>query len=643
MLRRLNLVGFLARNQGSQGAGARRDRDALRRFRLERLEDRQVLASILPITGPSVPSLQGMTIPLEAAAGTSNQTFTVTSSNPDIAASIASGPFWTINISYTDPKNSQNDFSGPLTFQLFQNLTPNTVHEIETFTNDGWYTNKFITRVASGFPNATDFVVQGGAPNRDGTGSSGQPGTPFANENLQQLAFTGTEQLAMANAGYTTPTNDTQFFITTGSPNSELGYNYTIFGQMVSGMTTLAKITQVPVTQNPVTQENSYPVNPVNITSASLSTGNPNGVLILDTTQARPGEKSTITVTATDAQGHTASVSFQVTVVPYNGPTTISNGTSGTLRINFRPFANSVTATTTLNTETGVTLSGQSTFPSVPAESSTLTYNIVTQPQHGTITNFNPNTGTLVYTPNKGFQGNDSFTYSVTGHGPLTTSPTTTVSNPATVTIEVGATSTGAVIQVGRVLMVTPPPRYDKGLNTIFIRQVPNPAGTGPDVIQVTVNGVLDSTQPAISNLDSIEVFGGGRANNDIVVDPSVTVPVTLSGGHGLRNYITGGSGPSREHGWFGLNLLIAGPGPNQLIGRAGHVKFRPNKESTVIFLGSPSPRTPKGNLVPPTGTFYKFVHGHLIPVGHLPKVGRHRHLFLMHAPFRLYSSTSKP
>ena len=225
------------------GIGPRAGRRSARQPLLEVLEDRQMLtATLQSIPNTTVPAQQGETIPLLAATGaTDPQTFTVTSSNPAIAASIASGDFWTLNVTYTDPTNSANDFSGPLTFQLFSNanLTPNTASMIEQFTNDGYYNNtgKYITRVATGFPGATDYVIQGGAPNSNGTGSSGQPGTPFANENVQQLAYTGTDQLSMANAGGT-DSNDTQFFITTGSPNQALGYNYTIFGQMVTGQTT---------------------------------------------------------------------------------------------------------------------------------------------------------------------------------------------------------------------------------------------------------------------------------------------------------------------------------------------------------------------------------------------------------------------
>ena len=48
------------------------------------------------------------------------------------------------------------------------------------------------------------------------------------------------------------------------------------------------------------------------------------------------------------------------------------------------------------------------------------------------------------------------------------------------------------------------------------------------------------------------------------------------------RNKLTGGSGETREHGWFGHTTLVGGSGPNQLIGRAGHVRFKPTKSTTL-------------------------------------------------------------
>ena len=63
-------------------------------------------ASLAPISNLTVPAQQGYTVPLDGSGTTDAQTFTVTSSNPDIAANIVSGPFWTVNVQYTDPTNS---------------------------------------------------------------------------------------------------------------------------------------------------------------------------------------------------------------------------------------------------------------------------------------------------------------------------------------------------------------------------------------------------------------------------------------------------------------------------------------------------------------------------------------------------------
>ena len=86
------------------------------------LEDRQLLtATLQAIQNLTVPAQQGYTQPLLANAGATNpQTFTVTSSNPDIAASIVQGQFWTLGINYTDPTTPTNSFKGSLTFELVQ-------------------------------------------------------------------------------------------------------------------------------------------------------------------------------------------------------------------------------------------------------------------------------------------------------------------------------------------------------------------------------------------------------------------------------------------------------------------------------------------------------------------------------------------
>jgi cyclophilin family peptidyl-prolyl cis-trans isomerase len=484
------------------GAHTMADRQRDQRLRRNRpapevLEDRRLLASLAAIANLTVPAQQGYTLPLDGSGTTADQTFTITriSGSPDITASIPQGPFWTINVNYSDPSDSNDDFNGSLVFQLFQNLTPNTVSEIEEFTNDGYYTGKEFTRIVGGFPGSANDVVQGGAPDPYGVESSGQPGTPFLNENVQQLAFTGTYQLAMANAGVDTSlpnasqgvnTNDTQFFVTTnGSPDSELGYGYTIFGQLVAGQATLTKMTQVPVTTNPYTGEDSLPVNPVVMSSLSLSTENPNGVALIDTTQAKPGETATFQVTATDSTGGTTTRTFTVTVGPYAGPTDPA--------IDFQPFADSASASLAEGSSTTITLQGQAGYPDT-SQPGTLTYSLVSQPSHGTISDFNASTGTFVYTPQPGYSGSDSIQYKVSDDGPappigvdqstgqtLYGPATTTTSDVETVTINVTPTPTSPTPTSPSPTPTSPSPT-----------PTPSPAPIPPP--PVTLTGVVDVT-----------------------------------------------------------------------------------------------------------------------------------------------------
>jgi peptidylprolyl isomerase len=398
----------------------------------EILEDWRLLtAALAPIANLTVPAQQGYTLPLDGSGTTDAQDFAITrvSGSPDITASIAPpGVFWTIDVKYTDPADSADNFSGALVFQLFQGLTPNTVSMIQQFTTDGYYTGKDFFRVATGFPGATDYVVQAGSPTSNLTGKSGQPGTPFANENVQQLAFTGTDQLGMANAGGT-DSNDTQFFITTGSPDAELGYNYTIFGQLIAGQDILAKMTQIPVESNTaIGGEESLPLYPPVMSTVSLSSTNPSGVAIIDTTQARPGDTATFQVTATDPLGGPPVVrTFTVTAGAYAGPTDPVT--------NFRPLANPVVTTVTEGGAAPITLPGQDGYPDL-SKAIGLSFTLVSPPSHGTISDLNAALGTFVYTPDPGFTGTDSFQYRVMEIGP-TFGLTPLSSDPNTVTVTV--------------------------------------------------------------------------------------------------------------------------------------------------------------------------------------------------------------
>jgi cyclophilin family peptidyl-prolyl cis-trans isomerase len=295
---------------GPHASGPGRRIATRRRPVLEGLELRQLMAaSLAPIDDISVPAAQGYQLTLDGGGTTSpSQTFSATSDNPDVKVNIAAGQFWTLNVTHLAASDGDvTIINQPMTFQFFQDLTPNTVDRITNFTNDGYYVDegRFFPRILAGF------VAQGGSNSPTSTASSsGTPG--IATEIVQQLAFNGYGQLAMANTG-APDSSDAQFFVTFG-PQPSLNYNYTIFGQQVSGFDTLTDLSQITVHSNGATPpEVSVPDNPVTINSATLSDTNPNGVLLIDTTSAQPGEKANITVTATDpSDGSTVTRTFTV-------------------------------------------------------------------------------------------------------------------------------------------------------------------------------------------------------------------------------------------------------------------------------------------------------------------------------------------
>ena len=87
-------------------------------------------------------------------------------------------------------------------------------------------------------------MAQGGDPT--GTGGSG-PGYQFANE-ANDLSFDKAGVVAMANAGH--DTNGSQFFIMFG-PYGLTESDFTIFGQVISGMDVVNAITLRDPNNNP--------------------------------------------------------------------------------------------------------------------------------------------------------------------------------------------------------------------------------------------------------------------------------------------------------------------------------------------------------------------------------------------------------
>lgn len=162
---------------------------------------------------------------------------------------------------------------GDITIKLFPKFAPLAVENFLTHAKKGYYNNLTFHRVIS------DFMIQSGDPNGDGTGGQSiwngkdakiDSGNGFANE-ISPYLYNIRGALAMANAG--ADTNGSQFFINQNSENQEkalskehypkpiieayhkggnpsLDGSYTVFGQVTAGMDVVDAIAKSEVDAN---------------------------------------------------------------------------------------------------------------------------------------------------------------------------------------------------------------------------------------------------------------------------------------------------------------------------------------------------------------------------------------------------------
>lgn len=130
---------------------------------------------------------------------------------------------------------------GEFVIELYPDKAPITVNNFVFLAREGFYDGSTFHRVLEGF------MAQGGDPTGSGRGG---PGYRFVNED-SDLSFDKPGVVAMANAGR--DTNGSQFFITF-TPQQRLDGDYTIFGQVVSGMDVVNGLTRRDPQQNPTFQ-----------------------------------------------------------------------------------------------------------------------------------------------------------------------------------------------------------------------------------------------------------------------------------------------------------------------------------------------------------------------------------------------------
>ncbi|MGQ9574602.1 MAG: peptidylprolyl isomerase [Thermoguttaceae bacterium] len=103
------------------------------------------------------------------------------------------------------------------------------------------------------------------------------------------------------------------------------------------------------------------------------------------------------------------------------------------VRLNHPPTAEAQQVATDEDTPVAITLTGDDGDPEFPQ---VLTFRIVEGPSHGTLDAFDPDTGTLIYTPDADYHGPDSFTFQAIDDD-MAGDPPFLASEPATVWIQI--------------------------------------------------------------------------------------------------------------------------------------------------------------------------------------------------------------
>ena len=163
-----------------------------------------------------------------------------------------------MNITYTDKDGAKK--TGDVIVRLYEKVAPITVANFQKLVKEDFYNGLTFHRVYSGF------MIQGGDPKGDGTGSStaikGEMTENGVENNLSHVRGV----ISMARRGNSYDSGSCQFFIVhNSSAAASLDNKYASFGYVVYGMDTVDGIAGTEVTYQKSSSEKTSPVNPVTI------------------------------------------------------------------------------------------------------------------------------------------------------------------------------------------------------------------------------------------------------------------------------------------------------------------------------------------------------------------------------------------
>ncbi|HKW03810.1 MAG TPA: peptidylprolyl isomerase [Nitrososphaerales archaeon] len=197
-----------------------------------------ILPSLYLTYPPFASGMQSFFGGTQSSTATSSQSPATTSSNSTVCDCV-----------YALIDTSQ----GTIEIELFQSLTPKTVNNFVSLANSGFYNNLVWHRIVKGF------VIQTGDPNTRNAGGSqttwgnGGSNTSVPLESVPSL-HNDVGYVAMAHTSQSTSATS-QFYINLAN-NTSLDGQYTVFGKVISCMSAVLAIGNLPVNSNGI------PLNP---------------------------------------------------------------------------------------------------------------------------------------------------------------------------------------------------------------------------------------------------------------------------------------------------------------------------------------------------------------------------------------------
>ena len=218
--------------------------------------------------------------------------------------------------------------------------------------------------------------------------------------------------------------------------------------------------------------------------------------------------------------------------------------------VNNPPVAVDKTMETNSNTPVRITLEGRD----IDQGDTINSFTIISNPTNGQISNFNSNMGTLTYTPNNNFAGQDSFTFKVTDSRGLQ------------------STNIGVISITAK---SPPPPNNEQP-------PLPLPSSVCTDSNNdVKPKGTQSNDElVGTSQRDTITGLGGNDRFNGCSGDD------TLNGNSG-NDGIDGGPDDDNLHGNEGNDYLQGDTGSDSLYGNEGNDIFIGNEDRDRFFCGS--------------------------------------------------------